>query len=124
MKIYSYEFNINNITDFYFLIFPLDPNRRMSKDVLSTDKLNDKKRHTEKTARKDTQETMAPLVSKDEAENSKEPLQPNGSNKETQEREQKHLETEKNGSSGTMPSVTNLNSHTHTSIATSTTVVT
>ena len=44
---------------------------------------------------------MAPLVSKDEAENSKEPLQPNGSNNETQEKEQKHLETEKNGNSGT-----------------------
>ena len=106
------------------MIFPLDPNRRMSKDVLSTDKLNDKKRHTEKTTRKDTQETMAPLVSKDEAENSKEPLQPNGSNNETQEREQKHRETEKNGSSGTMPPVTNLNSHTHSSIATSATIVT
>ena len=106
------------------MIFPSDPNRRMSKDVLSTDKLNDKKRHIENTTRKDTQQTMVPLVSKDEAENSKEPLQPNGSNNETQEREQKHRETEKNGSSGTMPSVTNLNSHTHSSIATSATIVT
>ena len=106
------------------MIFPVGQNRRMSKDVLSTDKLNDKKRLTENNARKDTQQTMVAMVSKDEAENSKEPLQPNGSNNETQEREQKHRETEKNGSSGTMPPVTNLNSHTHSSIATSTTVVT
>ena len=81
---------------FLNLISSLDTNRRMSKDVLNTDKLNDKRKMSENNERKNTQETMVALVPKDESENSKESLQPNGSNKEIQDREQKTREKGKN----------------------------
>ena len=78
----------------------------------------------EDNQRKNTQESMVALVSREEHENSKEVLQPNGSKNEIEGTEQKQYENGKNENGGTMPSVNNLNSNTHASIATSTTVVT
>ena len=78
----------------------------------------------EDNQRKNTQETMVALVSREEHENSNEVLQPNGSKNEIEDGEQKQHENGKNENGGTMPSVNNLNSNTHASIATSTTVVT
>ena len=63
-------------------------------------------------------------MSRAEHENSKEVLQPNGSKNKIEDGEQKQHENGKNENGGTMPSVTNLNSNTHASIGTSTTVVT
>ena len=87
---------------------------------MAVDKLNEKKKKQEDNERKVTQETGVTLVSKDK---DGQELQQNGSTNETEDREQKH-ENGTNELGSTMPKISNLNSNTHASISTSTTVVT
>ena len=97
--------------------FWLDATRGVRKDSLNAGKLNEKKTKQEDKERKVTQETGVTLVSKDE---DGQELQQNGSKNEIEDREQKH----ENGKNeyGSMPKISNLNSNTHASIPTATTV--